>query len=90
MRKIKSIFPKKENEIEMVKFIARFQYLHTNDAKYFFNDTYYPKRIRNLIQKNIIRRYNKYLVLAENGQYFMKVLGQKVMPLRYEKNMQID
>lgn len=85
VRKIKSIFPKNENEIEMVKFIARFQYLYTNDAKYFFNDTYYPKRIRNLIQKNIIRRYNKYLVLAENGQYFMKVLGQKVMPLRYEK-----
>ena len=84
-RNIKSIFPKNENEIEMVKFIGRFQYLSVKDAEYFFYDTYYPKRIRNLIQKNIIRRYNKYLVLAENGQYFMKVLGQKTNPLRYEK-----
>ena len=85
VRKIKSIFPKNENEIEMVKFIGRFQYLSSNDAKYFFNDTYYPKRIRSLIKKNIIRRYNKYLVLAENGQYFMKVLEQKALPRRYDK-----
>ena len=56
VRNIKSIFPKNENEIEMVKFIGRFQYLYTKDAEYFFYDTYYPKRIRNLIQKNIIRR----------------------------------
>ena len=51
----------------------------------FFNDTYYPKRIRNLIQKNIIRKYNKYLVLAENGYAYMKVLGQNTTPLRYDK-----
>lgn len=85
VRNIKSIFPKNENEIEMIKFISRFQYLSAKDTEYFFNDTYYPKRIRSLIKKNIIRRYNKYLVLAENGQYFMKALGQKTMPLRYEK-----
>ena len=69
----------------MVKFIGRFQYLYIKDAEYFFNDTYYPKRIRNLIQKNIIRKYNKYLVLAENGYAFMKVLGQNTVPLRYDK-----
>ena len=76
---------KNKNEIELVKFIGRFQYLSVKDAEYFFNDTYYPKRIRNLIQKNIIRKYNKYLVLAENGYAFMKVLGQNTTPLRYDK-----
>lgn len=85
VRKIKSIFPKNENEVRMVKFIGRFQYLSMKDIEYFFNDTYYPKRIRNLIQKNIIRKYNKYLVLAENGYNFMKVIGQKTIPLRYDK-----
>lgn len=85
VEKIKSIFPKNKNEIELVKFIGRFQYLSVKDAGYFFNDTYYPKRIRNLIQKNIIRKYNKYLVLAENGYAYMKVLGQNTTPLRYDK-----
>ena len=85
VRNIKGIFPKNENEIELVKFINRFQYLSIKDTEYFFSDTYYTKRIRNLIQKNIIRKYNKYLVLAENGQYFMKALGQKISPLRYDK-----
>ena len=82
---IKSIFPKNENEIELVKFIGRFQYLSSKDVKYFFNDTYYPKRIAKLIKNNILRRYKKYLVLAENGQYFMKILGQKTTQLRYDK-----
>ena len=90
VEKIKSIFPKNKNEIELVKFIGRFQYLSVKDAEYFFNDTYYPKRIRNLIQKNIIRKYNKYLVLAENGYAYMKVLGQNTTPLRYDtRNIQI-
>ena len=85
VEKIKSIFPKNKNEIELVKFIGRFQYLSVKDAEHFFNDTYYPKRIRNLIQKNIIRKYNKYLVLAENGYAYMKVLGQNTTQLRYDK-----
>lgn len=83
--KIKSIFPKDKNEINLVRFIGRFQYLSSNDLKYFFNNTYYPKRIHNLISKNILRRKNKYLVLAENGYAFMKILGQTTTPLRYEK-----
>lgn len=82
---IKSIFPKNENEIELVRFIGRFQYLSNKDVKYFFNDTYYPKRIAKLIRNNILRRYKKYLVLAENGQYFMKIIGQKASQLRYDK-----
>lgn len=82
---IKSIFPKNENEIELVKFIGRYQYLSSKDAKYFFNDTYYPKRIAKLIKNSILRRYKKYLVLAENGQYFMKIVGQKTTQLRYDK-----
>ena len=74
---IKSIFPKNENEIELVKFIGRFQYLSIKDLKYFFNDTYYPKRIARLIKNNILRKYKKYLVLAENEQYFMKIINKK-------------
>lgn len=82
---IKSIFPSNENEINLVRFIGRYQYLASKDAGYFFNDTYYPKRITKLIKNGIIRRYKKYLVLADDGYNFMKILGQHTVPLVYQK-----
>lgn len=85
MIKIKSIFPNNENEINLVKFIGRYQYLSSKDTEYFFNDTYYPKRITKLIKNGIIRRYKKYLVLADDGYNFMKILGQHTVPLVYQK-----
>ena len=81
---IKSIFPTNINEINLVKFIGRYQYISSKDVQYFFDDTYYPKRITKLIKKGIIRRYKKYLVLADDGYNFMKILGQHTVPLVYQ------
>lgn len=83
--KIKNIFPKNENEIALVEFIGRYQYLLSNDTKYFFNDTYYPKRITRLVKNGILRRYKKYLVLAENGKYFLELSHKTSSKLRYQK-----
>jgi len=83
--KIKSIFPTNINEINLVKFIGRYQYISNNDVQYFFDNTYYPKRIKRLVDNNILRRYNKYLILADNGYDFLKILGQNTVPLRYHK-----
>ena len=85
MIKIKSIFPKNKNEIELVEFIGRYQYLLSNDTKYFFNDTYYPKRITRLVKNGILRRYKKYLVLAKNGKYFLEISNKNPAKLRYQK-----
>ena len=83
--KIKSIFPTDKNEIDLVKFINTYQYLSPKDLPYFFNTTYYPKRIAKLIQNNILRRYNKFLVLGEDGYNFMKILGIETNKLRYQE-----
>ena len=53
--------------------------------QYFFNTTYYPKRIAKLIQNNILRRYKKFLVLGEDGYNFMKILGIETNKLRYQE-----
>ncbi len=48
-----SYFSTNENEISLIKFIAKYQYLNVSDAKYFFNSSrYYRNRIKNLIDKN--------------------------------------
>lgn len=83
--KIKSIFPTDKNEIDLVKFINTYQYLSPKDLPYFFNTTYYPKRIAKLIQNNILRRYKKFLVLGEDGYNFMKILGVETNKLRYQE-----
>ena len=85
MVKIKSIFPTDKNEIDLVKFINTYQYLSPKDLPYFFNTTYYPKRIAKLIQNNILRRYKRFLVLGEDGSNFMKILGLETNKLRYQE-----
>lgn len=85
MVKIKSIFPTDKNEIDLVKFINTYQYLSPKDLPYFFNTTYYPKRIAKLIQNNILRRYKRFLVLGEDGYNFMKILGLETNKLRYQE-----
>lgn len=85
MIKIRSIFPTNPREIELVKFINRYQYLSIKDAEYFFEDTYYTKRITRLLKNMILRKYKKYLVLGCNGQDFIKVLGEEYNPLQYQK-----
>lgn len=85
MVKIKSIFPTDKSEIDLIKFINTYQYISPKDLQYFFNTTYYPKRIAKLIQNNILRRYKKFLVLGEDGYNFMKILGLETNKLRYQE-----
>ena len=85
MIKITNIFPKNKNELDLVKFIGLYQYISSKDIQYFFNDTYYPKRISRLIKNKILRRYKKYLVLAKNGYTYLNLINQETTPLSYQK-----
>lgn len=61
-------FPNGFEEIELIKFIAKYQYLKVTDSKYFFQSSrYYRERIRRLIEKKYLRKSKSNLVLAEIG-----------------------
>ena len=71
-----SYFPTNEDEISLIKFIAKYQYLNVNDAKYFFNSSrYYRNRIKNLINKNFLRKIKWILVLGRSGIQYVKLLN---------------
>lgn len=71
-----SYFPTNEDEISLIKFIAKYQYLNVNDAKYFFNSSrYYRNRIKNLIDKNFLRKIKWILVLGKSGIQYAKLLN---------------
>lgn len=63
-----SYFPTNDDEISLIKFIAKYQYLNVKDAKYFFNSSrYYRNRIKNLIEKKFLRKIKWTLVLGQSG-----------------------
>lgn len=69
-------FPTNEEEISLIKFIAKYQYLNVSDAKYFFNSSrYYRNRIKNLIDKNFLRKIKWMLVLGKSGIQYVKLLN---------------
>ena len=69
-----SYFPTNEDEISLIKFIAKYQYLNVKDAKYFFNSSrYYRNRIKNLIHKNFLRKIRWMLVLGKSGIQYVKL-----------------
>lgn len=69
-----SYFPINEDEISLIKFIAKYQYLNVNDAKYFFNSSrYYRNRIKNLIDNNFLRKIRWMLVLGKSGIQYAKI-----------------
>lgn len=69
-------FPTNKEEISLIKFIAKYQYLNVNDAKYFFNSSrYYRNRIKNLIDKNFLRKIKWILVLGKSGIQYVKILN---------------
>ena len=66
-------FPRGNEEICLLKFIAKFQYINTNDVKYFFKSkTYYKKRISHLIEIKYLKRVKYDLVLDEVGIDYVK------------------
>lgn len=71
-----SYFPTNKEEISLIKFIAKYQYLNVSDAKYFFNSSrYYRNRIKNLIDKNFLRKIKWMLVLGGSGIQYVKLLN---------------
>lgn len=71
-----SYFPKNEDEISLIKFIAKYQYLHVGDAKYFFNiSRYYRNKIKVLIDKNFLRKIKWVLVLGKSEIQYAKLLN---------------
>ncbi len=69
-------FPTNKEEISLIKFIVKYQYLNVNDAKYFFNSSrYYRNRIKNLIDKNFLRKIKRILVLGKSGIPYVKILN---------------
>ena len=79
-------FPSGDEEINLVKFIAKFQYLSAADTKYFFeSQKYYRARITNLIKKKILRRTKQMLVLDEVGVEFCKLFGFEYTNLNRNK-----
>lgn len=81
-----SYFPTNEDEISLIRFIAKYQYLNVNNAKYFFNSSrYYRNRIKNLIDKNFLRKIRWMLVLDKTGIQYVKLLNFEYNKLNRNK-----
>ena len=71
-----SYFPVNDDEISLIKFIAKYQYLNVKDAKYFFNSSrYYRNRIKDLIDKKFLRKIKWILVLGKSGIQYVQALN---------------
>ena len=71
-----SNFPNGSEEISLLEFISKYQYLKSKDTKYFFStQKYYKKRISNLVSKKYLRRIKSNLILDELGIEFAELFG---------------
>ncbi len=69
-------FPNGPEEISLLEFISKYQYLKSTDTKYFFStQKYYKKRISNLVSKKYLRRIKSNLVLDELGIEFAELFN---------------
>ena len=74
--------PNNAEEISLLKFIAKFQYLSVNDAKYFFSTSkYYRKRITRLVKENYLRRESLVLTLDFFGTKYIKQQNAEYYPI---------
>lgn len=79
-------FPNGDEEIALIKYIAKYQYLKTSDLKYFFSSKkYYRKRITSLIEKKYLRRIKQSLVLGRLGIEYVKQFNYEYTPLNRNK-----
>ena len=82
-------FPNGDEEISLIKFIAKYQYLNVNDAKYFFStEKYYKKRITSLVKKKYLRRTKQTLVLDELGIEYAKLFNFEYNILNRNQNIE--
>ena len=69
-------FPNGSEEIELLKFLAKYQYLSVKDEKYFFNTSrYYRARIKRLIEKNYLKKNKLVISLDKLGIECVKMLN---------------
>lgn len=69
-------FPNGNEEISLIKFIAKFQYLNISDSKYFFSSKkYYRNRVSNLISKRFLKKVKSNLMLDELGIEYAKLFN---------------
>ncbi len=79
-------FPNGDEEINLIKFISKYQYLNVNDSKYFFSSKkYYKQRISNLVNKKMLRRIKLNLVLDELGIEYSKMFQFEYNKLNRDK-----
>ena len=69
-----TIFQIGDEEINLIRFIAKFQYLNISDTKYFFSSKkYYRNRVSNLVSKRFLKKVKSNLVLDELGIEYAKL-----------------
>ena len=69
-------FPSNNEEMSLLEFIGKYQYLNINDTKYLFSTVkYYKTRIRNLINNHYIRKTNSHLILTTTGAQYLKSMN---------------
>ncbi len=71
-----------EDEISLIKFVANYQYLDTNNAKIFFKSKkYYKTRITELVKYEYLRRKDTNLVLGALGIEYCKLFNYQYTEL---------
>lgn len=82
-----SNFPNGDEEISLIEFISKYQYLDVKDVKYFFSSQkYYKKRITNLVAKKYLKRTTSHhLILDRLGIEFAELLNFRYNKLNRNK-----
>lgn len=79
-------FPNGDEEINVIKFIAKYQYLNITDTKYFFSSKkYYRNRISNLISKKLLKKVKSNLILDKLGIEYAKFFKFEYNKLNRDK-----
>ncbi len=79
-------FPNSDEEISLIKFIARFQYLNVADTHYFFSSKkYYRNRVSSLISKRFLKKVKLNLILDELGIEYAKLFNYEYTPRNRNK-----
>lgn len=71
-----NFFPNGEEEINLLKFLAKYQYLRIKDANNFFKSKkYYKTRISSLIKKHYLCKNKSNITLGDAGTEYAKIKG---------------
>ena len=83
-------FPNSDEEVSLIKFISKYQYLKIGDAQYFFSSNrYYRDRINSLMSKKFIRKLGGYFVLGEIGIEYAEHLNFEYTKLNRNEMLSI-